>query len=104
MICPPRFAFHRKTESPLSFHAISFDFPYHKMGFLQDKLQQNEHRLFIPLTTRLLENYQQLRKLHSLSDIAPLKQHYFHDMWIVMSDYNSCLFERKGQSHQATLY
>ncbi|MBO0992022.1 AraC family transcriptional regulator [Bacillus sp. SD088] len=100
VFCPPRVAFHRKTETPLSFHAIVFDFPYHETGFLQEMLRQNEHKLFVPLTTRLFENYQQLRKLHPLSDVVPLKQIYFHDMWIIMSNYNPPVFERKGQKHQ----
>ncbi|GIN72552.1 hypothetical protein J14TS2_30270 [Bacillus sp. J14TS2] len=102
VICPPQIAFHRKIQTPLSFHAISFNFPHHEIGSLQDMLQEKEQKLFIPPTTRLFENYQQLRKLHLLSDVYELKQHYFHDLW--MSMIHKSLEERHPVLEQILAY
>lgn len=107
VICPPHIGFHRKIENSLSFHAISFDFPDQEMGFLREKLQQKKGKLNLPLTSRVSENYKQLRTppniYNYLSDLHQWKQHYFHDLWFMLAHHNPNVFGGIASSAHVTL-
>lgn len=88
VICPPYVAFHRKTVTPLSFHAITFDFPAGDIPVLQKLL--SDRKVSLTRTRRLLENYESLiqedRQPKLYPDNKRRKQHYFVDLWLMILD------------------
>ncbi|CAG7639772.1 HTH-type transcriptional activator RhaR [Paenibacillus solanacearum] len=87
VLCPPYTAFHRKTISTLSFHAITFDFSEQSAArTLDDELP--ERKITFSETARLSENYRHLRLADQMLDLQmskqKLKQHYFDDIWLMM--------------------
>src|SRR5690606_31350250 len=87
--------FHRKTLTPLSFHAITFSFKVDNDQSLFRLLPDRKIRL--PISNRLTENYERMRladKEHHLSNsIQRLKQHYFQDLWIMIIQQNQRYLE-----------
>lgn len=85
VICPPHVAFYRNTTAPLSFHAITFDFPDGEPDVLQ-KWHPNK-KIRLPQNERLAGNYEQLRLVGQLptyfKNNRELKQHYFLDLWLM---------------------
>lgn len=88
VICPPYIAFHRQTRGPLSFHAITFDFPEEEKSFPLKLM--TEHKVSLGRSTRLSENYDWILKEDRLQkwsrDQKRRKQHYFHDLWLMILD------------------
>ncbi len=90
VFCPPHTAFRRETITPLTFHFIQFTNEHHE--FPIGKLSVND-------TTRLLANYQYLRKLALFNDSQSmeLKNHYVLDIL-----YTSKLEKMENQSQVIT--
>lgn len=88
VICPPHIAFHRSTKAALSFHAITFNFPEGERHFPLKLM--TEHKVTLGPSSRLAENYKWILKEYQLqkwsAEHKRRKQHYFHDLWLMILD------------------